>query len=589
MQRTVAGRFLSLLPLIAIACASTSFAQGTLVWSDEFNGSTLNTNNWEPMIGNGQLYGIPGWGNNELQYYTDRPENVYVADGYLHIVARRERFAGYNYTSARLRTLGKRDFRYGRFEARIKLAQGGQGIWPAFWMLPTGSPYGGWAASGEIDIMEAVGVPTTIHGTIHHGGAWPRNVQNGGSYNIGINFADAFHVYAIEWEEDEIRWYLDGVQYFSVDSDTWYSENEDGNNRAPFDTPFHFLLNMAVGGNWPGNPNAGTPFPQVMQVDWVRVYDQTIVAPEVTITAPSNGTEVPAGPVQIDVTATTSAGTILGVQFLANGEVIGSDASSPYSLTWNATEGCYLLSVIAANTVGGNSSDEITIDVGNTCVGDPYLGFPAAIPGLVEAENYDNGGEGVAYQDCDSSNEGGAYRPNEGVDIEQASGSNYNVGWMCDGEWINYAVDVAQSGYYKVAARVASNTAGGAFALEFDGIDRTGDITAPGTGGWQIWTQVVATMQLSAGIQEMRFVNKSGSGEFNIDHLIFTYHADHDYDFDGDVDHDDWTTFSNCLTGPDSTSGPGPCLGDDFEHSDADDDNDADMHDFATLQRSTNS
>lgn len=272
--------------LLFIQPASTPFAGGstlfddvqvqitagspkTPVWSDEFGGSTLNLSNWEPMIGDGSAYGLPGWGNNELQYYTDRAVNISVSGGMLRIVARRENFGGRQYTSARIRSKGKRDFLYGRMEARMKVPAG-QGLWPAFWMLPTSTRYGAWAASGEIDIFETVNLATNAHGTIHHGGAWPSNASSGG--NTATAAAAGFHIYAVEWEPDSIRWYVDGVQYYSRSSQDWYSEAALWNERAPFDEPFHLLFNLAVGGNWPGSPTGSTPFPAELLVDYVRVY-----------------------------------------------------------------------------------------------------------------------------------------------------------------------------------------------------------------------------------------------------------------------------------------------------------------------------
>lgn len=236
------------------------------VWADEFNGTSLNAADWEAQTGIGP--GNDGWGNNELEYYTGRTSNVSVSGGLLTITARRENFSNRQYTSARLRTLGKHDFLYGKFEARMKVPAG-QGMWPAFWMLPTNSPYGGWAASGEIDIMESINLATTVYGTIHFGGQYPNNTSNGG--NRATNLSSDFHVYTMEWEPDEIRWYIDGVRYYRVTSGTWYSSAAPSNPRAPFDTPFHLLLNLAVGGNWPGNPDASTTFPATMQVDYVRV------------------------------------------------------------------------------------------------------------------------------------------------------------------------------------------------------------------------------------------------------------------------------------------------------------------------------
>ncbi|MDX2131840.1 MAG: family 16 glycosylhydrolase [Planctomycetota bacterium] len=257
--------------LAAVLCtASTGLAQLAWipVWADEFDGTALNAANWEVQTGTGTLYGLENWGNNELQYYTGRPQNLTVSNGMLSIIARAENYNNRSYTSARIRTLGRRDFRYGRFEARISVPAG-QGLWPAFWMLPTNSPYGGWAASGEIDIIETINAATTAHGTIHHGSNWPNNTSNGGQ--LAGTYANTFRVYRVEWEPDEIRWYVDGVRYYRVTSATWFSTAAPANDRAPFDTPFHLLLNLAVGGNWPGNPNASTPFPSTLRVDYVRV------------------------------------------------------------------------------------------------------------------------------------------------------------------------------------------------------------------------------------------------------------------------------------------------------------------------------
>jgi len=256
---TVCGAFL-LCPLFA-QCPQ-------LVWADEFDGEALDLSKWSPQIGDGCDISpdLCGWGNNELQFY--RPENATVSDGTLKIEARRESAGGRSYTSARLRSIDQGDWTYGRFEARIKLPTG-QGLWPAFWMLPTDEVYGGWPQSGEIDIMELVGnEPATVHGTIHYGRPWPNNSFSGTAFTLqeGI-FQDDFHEFAIEWEPDQIRWYVDGYHYFTR------TRGDVAPNRWPFDQDFHFLLNVAVGGNWPGSPDGSTVFPQIMEVDYVRVYD----------------------------------------------------------------------------------------------------------------------------------------------------------------------------------------------------------------------------------------------------------------------------------------------------------------------------
>jgi len=241
----------------------------TLVWSDEFDAAQLDPETWFFETGDGSQYGIPGWGNNELQYYL--PANTWLANGMLTIEAREESTNGFDYTSARINTRDRFAFRYGRIEARIRLP-GGQGLWPAFWLLPQDDQYGTWAASGEIDIMEAVNLGgaggNDVHGTIHYGGPWPNNVFSGEAYFDPADATAEFHTYTIEWDATEIRWYVDGVLYSM--RNTWFSTG--GAFPAPFDQPFYILLNVAVGGNFPGSPDAGTVFPVTMEVDWVRVY-----------------------------------------------------------------------------------------------------------------------------------------------------------------------------------------------------------------------------------------------------------------------------------------------------------------------------
>ena len=234
-----------------------------LVWSDEFDGVELDTDRWEPQIGNGCALGICGWGNAELQFYTT--QNAVVDEGLLHIIAREQQYSGHSYTSSRLRTKEKAAWTSGRFEARMKLPKG-QGIWPAFWMLPE---VGGWPEAGEIDIMESIGhEPEWVHGTIHfgEGGNDDRQMIGDGFELFNGDFSDDFHEFAIEREPGVIRWYVDGYRYHEV-------TEADLGQPWPFDAPFHFLLNVAIGGQWPGNPDATTRFPDSLTVDYVRVYE----------------------------------------------------------------------------------------------------------------------------------------------------------------------------------------------------------------------------------------------------------------------------------------------------------------------------
>lgn len=448
--------------LVAACIASAGQAQ-TLVWSDEFNGTSVDTSKWEFMIGDGSVYGNPGWGNNELQYYTSRPENASVSGGMLHIVARQENYMGFGYTSARMRTLNKADFLYGRMEARMKIPST-PGIWPAFWMLPTNSPYGGWASSGEIDIMESVNFADTIYGSIHFGGTWPNNTFLTCTRTGGVDYSQAFHTYAIEWSAGLIRWFIDDVAYCTRGGSQWYSTAAPGNNNAPFDQPFHFLLNVAVGGNFPGNPNGSSQFPQELVVDWVRAY-----------------------------------------QFVPTQS--------------------------------------------------PYGGTARSIPGLIQAEDYDEGGPPLTYFDCDGANQGGAYRPGEAVDIEACNEGGFNLGWMCANEWTEYTVNVLEAGDYLFEARVASQATGGGFRMEFDGVDQTGMVNVPVTGGWQTWTTVSGQANLAAGGQVMRFANANSPNEYNLNWFRFSLICQKgDVTHDGIIDALDIRKFVSTVLSPGSAS-----------------------------------
>lgn len=240
-----------------------------LVWSDEFNGTTLDRNKWNIEV-NGA-----GGGNNEQQYYTDRSSNIFLQDGKLVLQGLRERYCAADgcrdFTSGRINSKGKGGWLYGRFEARAKLPRG-QGAWPAIWMLPTDNVYGQWPLSGEIDIMEAINVGAsggnTVYGTLHYGKPWPNNVHQGKSYVPSGSISEGFHTYAMEWEPGEIRVYADGVLYGRFND--WFTTG--GAYPAPFNQRFHWVLNVALGGNWPGPVSSSMPFPARMEVDWVRVY-----------------------------------------------------------------------------------------------------------------------------------------------------------------------------------------------------------------------------------------------------------------------------------------------------------------------------
>jgi beta-glucanase (GH16 family) len=254
-----------------------------LVWSDEFDGDTLNANNWGYDLGDGSDVGLDRWGNNEQQWYTD--QNTSVSDGALKITARAESVQdGFSYTSSRITTLGKLDFKYGRVEASLKTTTG-QGLWGAFWMLSSDSPYGsdGWAATGEIDIFEAAnpGIIDTefLGATVFHGFPWPLQQSITESLPDGVDPTD-FNEYAVEWEQNEIRFFVNDIHFKTITSASYYSYFYDDEAQiydsatagAPFDTDFYLILNLAVGGNLTGNSVDDASLPGELEVEYVRVY-----------------------------------------------------------------------------------------------------------------------------------------------------------------------------------------------------------------------------------------------------------------------------------------------------------------------------
>lgn len=243
-----------------------------LVWSDEFDqpdGSPPDPKKWKAETGG------DGWGNQEREYYTDKTENAVQQGGLLLVTARK--LTGGNglncwygecqYTSARLVSKGLYEKQYGRFAARIKLPSG-QGMWPAFWLLGNDIGQAGWPACGELDTMENIGKePSKVHGTVHVPGKQPGQGYGGPFTLASGTFADDFHVFAIEWSAQKVDFFVDDTKYFSV------GPSGLGGDPWKFDHPFFMLLNLAIGGGWPGDPDSSTPFPATMSVDWVRVYD----------------------------------------------------------------------------------------------------------------------------------------------------------------------------------------------------------------------------------------------------------------------------------------------------------------------------
>ena len=227
-----------------------------LVWSDEFNGNSLDTNTWNYEIGTGSW----GWGNNEQQYYTDR--NIKVSNGTMKITAKREDYGRMKYTSSRITTKNKKNFKYGKIEARIKMPKF-KGVWPAFWMLGANQDSVGWPKCGEIDIMEAINDENLVYGTLHWFNDPGNNNADSGS-SVAVADRTEYHVYGVEWTADKLRWYVDGKVYRTMDvSNDSFSEVR---------KEYFVIFNMAIGGQWPGYNIDETAFPATMEVDWVRAY-----------------------------------------------------------------------------------------------------------------------------------------------------------------------------------------------------------------------------------------------------------------------------------------------------------------------------
>jgi beta-glucanase (GH16 family) len=226
-----------------------------LVWSDEFDGSFVNSNNWTHEQGGG------GWGNNEWEIYTNTTTNSYLSQGKLNIVATK---SGNNYYSARIITKGKREFKYGRIDIRARMPYG-KGIWPALWTLGSNISQVGWPRCGEIDIMEYLGhIESQVHGTVHYNESGHQSITE--AYTLGANqsFHDAYHVFTLVWQENTLKWYVDYNLFHQVyDNDAEFES---------FRLPHFFIMNLAVGGNWPGYPDETTVFPQTLLVDYIRVF-----------------------------------------------------------------------------------------------------------------------------------------------------------------------------------------------------------------------------------------------------------------------------------------------------------------------------
>ena len=537
----------------------------TLVWHDEFDGDQIDTSKWNHVAAGG------GFGNNELQHYTARPENSFIENGNLVIQAMKEDYAGDAYTSAKLYTQGKGDWTYGRFEIRAKLPQG-QGIWPAIWMMPTDyTMYGQWPTCGEIDIMENVGyAPSTVWGTLHYGDPWK---NSGVHYTLpeGQKLADDFHVYAMEWTPGRFAWYFDDVCY--GEQTDWYTSAPGAMWPAPFDRDFYLQMNVAVGGNWPGYPNETTVFPQRMVVDYVRVYQFNGEYPSVPVRSAApphlrsreplpDGNLIYNGTFDEDTAhwRLRSEDEARAVLTAVDGALRVSSASVPppsgspvvlYHEPFRLERGAsYILSLEAYS----EAPRDLTLRIGKASQHwDNYSGDLTA-PLVPEKQQFtfpfkmradtdfvarlaihlgagpesvvlDNVSLRVADQDIPFTIRGATkleaeqYDRMAGISVEPCAEGGMNVGWMEAGDWLEFNVDVQQAGTYRVEHRFSNGGEPGVGVLQVDGTERA-TIHYPRTMDWQRWETVEHEMHLAAGPQRLRFVCRQTG--FNLNYIRFS-------------------------------------------------------------------
>ncbi|WKB56117.1 carbohydrate-binding protein [Eleftheria terrae] len=470
----------SLVMLMGLVLSPLAIAQSwQLVWQDEFNGSIGP--DWVFETGNGSS----GWGNNEWEYY--RRENASIENGSLVITAKREDFGGFRYTSARMKTQGHKTFKYGRVEARIKLPTG-MGQWPAFWMLGANMPSVGWPASGEIDVMEHVNTDPQVYGTIHWQDHTGKYAQYGG--HTPANVTD-WHVYAVEWDANAIRWYVDNNKYHEVNIQNGVNGTEE------FHRDFFLLLNFAIGGNWPGFNIDETRLPAKMYVDYVRVYSQGGGGGGSTGVATAyqhcnyGGYGVPLAEGRYTLSQLRAMGA-------ANDDLSSLRVKPGYQVT-----------LYSDDNFGGRS---LTKKSDSAClVNDAFNDQASSIVVSKDA------GSGWSYHV-----EAESFTAQNGIQTEASSEGGLNVGWVDSGDWLSYgAIAFPTSGTYRVEYRVASGSGGGMLSLDLNaGSTALGQLAVPATGGWQNWTTISHVVHINAGTYNPGIYAVQGG--WNINWVKFT-------------------------------------------------------------------
>lgn len=461
------------------------------VWCDEFDVDGLvDSTKWTYDVGGS------GWGNSELQYYTEADlDNARVSDGNLYITALKETVGSNSYTSARLVSKYRGDWQYGRIQIRAKMPSG-RGLWTALWMLPTDWRYGGWPDSGEIDIMEYVGYDDDrIFGTIHTG-AYNHSLGTQIGFNKVITGAKTeYHLYEMIWEPGKIDLYIDGVKfaYFGYNPN---SNIDIANSDAwPFDQRFHLIMNIAVGGTWGGSQGVDdTIFPQSMVVDYVRVYQKDYQGMDQESPSTISGLtlqKTTSSSVQIKWNHATDDVAVKQYDVFFNGVLKASTTVNGLLVTGLNPDTNYSIDVITVD-FANNRSENVSLSV-------TTLPVPSVL-NVIQAEFYTDM-SGVQLQD--TTDEGGGK----------------NVGWIDNNDYMTYLLRVEEAGTYTITYRVASESGGGEIRLSYAFVN-LGNTLIPATGGWQVWTDVTSSeFNLQPGVYT--FTVRAISGGFNLNYFSF--------------------------------------------------------------------
>ena len=461
------------------------------VWCDEFDVDGLpDSTKWSYDVGGG------GWGNNELQYYTEADlDNARVEDGNLYITALKEQIGTNQYSSARLVTKYRGDWLYGRIQIKAKMPSG-RGLWSALWMLPTDWRYGGWPDSGEIDIMEYVGYDEDrIHGTIHTGAYNHSLGTQIGFSRLETFVEEEFKVYEMVWEPGKIDLYVDGVKFAYFGYNPNSNVDIENSDAWPFDQRFHLIMNIAVGGDWGGAQGIdNTIFPQSMVVDYVRVYQKDYEGMDQATPSPiSNLTlqELTNSSIQIKWNHATDDVMVKQYDIFLNGSLKASTTVNGIFLTGLQPETEYNIDVIAVD-FADNRSDNTSLVVSTLPV--------PLVTDIVQAEFYTEM-SGIQLQDT----------------LDEGGGKN--VGWIDTGDYLTYRLRVEEAGTYRIIYRVASESGGAEIRLNLS-FSTLATTPIAATGGWQVWTDVTSEeFQLQPGVYT--FTIRANTGGFNLNYFTF--------------------------------------------------------------------